>query len=487
MSDKVSFSFSSLSNWEPIRTFAGGNMRSAPPRAENEKFNLRRIFFAIAVKKNISPTGGKLFGLFEKYINENNFAIGPDNLHSWVRKDNHTPRVGIAKENCLKLINHFLFDNKNDYINSFDYNWDELSIPRQVKNAVDKLLDEDEKFEPSFDRGFFNNVLIGPDYQIDPSDLMTQIINSRTGHVLNPHLLYHSPKSVDIWDTITRSPHYPLYRRCEDGLNALLQSEVWRERFYDVELMFNLGAGSASKDKLILRDANSYQDSKMYVWVDASLPMIRKTVQDANPSKYKNVNCLALPVDFEVPTKLRNQYNFSFPMFKNFENKKVFFILGFTLSNLYEENFFSEYSNICQKGDLFVFPMQFIPNDIDKNEDDLNIFKRELINSYNFEEGHMLAKSWSSLLDDDYEIEIPTPEPTIEHVQFCNNKKSICVIFNAIIKDKFGSIKSITTSRSIRHYKSDYESFLNSYGYKIVFETDPRDGVTTLLVEYTGY
>jgi len=128
--------------------------------------------------------------------------------------------------------------------------------------------------------------------------------------------------------------------------------------------------------------------------------------------------------------------------------------------------------------------MQFIPEDEDGGLDNRTKFEAKLKSAYDFEEGRMLAKSWANLLGEEYEL-IPGLLIT-ERRKLGESNRSMSATFPASIKHIIRGTSSIVTARSVRHYRCDFFNFINSLGFYKIYETDHNDGVTTLVVEFTG-
>jgi hypothetical protein len=220
------------------------------------------------------------------------------------------------------------------------------------------------------------------------------------------------------------------------------------------------------------------------VWVDASLSMLFKTIKDTNTKDFPNTTLVALAADFEDPERLKTVYSESFVSLPAFDQPKVFFILGFTLSNLKEEEFFLSYADVCSIDDLFIFPMQFIPEEPPNKNDDLEKFKTNLINAYDFQDGHKLSQSWVDLSENFYDLE--NIDPKVEEFRFHNSTGSLCVKFKAKIRRKDRTKKTITTAFSNRHQRNNYIDFLKSFGFETLHETNQINGVSMLVVKYVG-
>lgn len=363
---------------------------------------------------------------------------------------------------------------------SYRLGLDELGFSGEIIYAVE------DKFNQASQQLNYAGVPFAVDVDIDPLDIDVQVRN-RTGE-LKAHLLYQSPVAAALWDKVKTSPFYPLHNACAKGLNYILQQSSWAARSNNLDVVFSLGVGSWTKDKLILQYLGSSNSKKpAYVWVDASFEMLRRTIKEKESARdsFSNVRFAALKADFEHPGKLRKLYGDNFLSLPNFSGGKVFFILGFTLSNLNESRFFAEYSAHCQQGDLFVFPMQFIPDAAKKDSTALESFKNSLLNSYEFGEGTQLAKAGLGFLQS-YELS-RFLGAEVSSFTFHNTFSSLVIKFSADLKSKHENIVTrVVTAQSSRHYKSDYLEFLQKFGFKLIDCSPEYDGAQTLLVEFVG-
>lgn len=332
-------------------------------------------------------------------------------------------------------------------------------------------------------------VPVAPDYAgIDPMKIDISVDLRSAGTHLPAHLLYHAPIAAHLWEAVKEAdPYKPLYRQCEDGLRMILKQDGWEKHSPKPRLVFNLGAGSASKDRVIhdvLSKLNSNEPA--YCWVDASWAMIHRTIIEFNrrPSRIKH--CGALLVDFEQPGKLRSIYEQYFRSpFPKFEEPKAFFILGFTLSNLDEARFFVEYAKYCSKGDVFVFPMQFIPEENRGNTEKLKTFREGLLKNYDFPEGRELSTAGLVHLQR-YKFK-DFGDAVVKEIAFDGKFESLSVEFSVELEDKeHKQSATVVTARSSRHYEKNFCDFLTTKKFEVLDRAHVSGGVTTMLVRYVG-
>lgn len=364
---------------------------------------------------------------------------------------------------------------------SYGSTLEELGFSNEIICAVECQIN------PQTQKLNVDGVPFAVDVHIDPLDIEAQVRN-RTSGELKAHLLYQSPVAAALWDRVKTSPFYPLHNACAKGLNYILQQNSWAKCRNNLDVIFSLGVGSWTKDKLILQNMGSTSPKQSaYVWIDASFEMLRRTIKEKESTRdsFPNVHFAAMKADFEHPAKLRKLYADNFLSLPDFSKKKAFFILGFTLSNLNESRFFAEYSAHCQPGDLFVFPMQFIPDAAKNDPNALEEFKGTLLNSYEFDEGTQLAKAGLGFLQS-YELS-KFLGAEVSSFPFDGTSSSLVIRFSADLKSKHENLVTrVVTAQSSRHYKSDYLEFLKKLGFKLIDCSPEYDGAQTLLVEYIG-
>jgi uncharacterized SAM-dependent methyltransferase len=438
---------------------------------------VKKLLYAVAIRAGKSPTLTNI----EKLIEAADLmgTLTEDNIRSYIRRDKTAvprPEGGQYKA-CQRIFNAMLGLSKEHQLANLDISWEDVKLSSELKAKVDHLL----RLEESNRIVTTNNVLIAPDYhEIEPSDINAQI---RAG-ALKAHSLYHSPRAAEVWDRITKSREYKLYGLCEAGLEALLGLSEWREISKSIRLVFVLGAGSPTKDSKILTALLKNPHHPAFVWVDASLQMLHKTIKQVPRDLTANkIQLAAIATDFENPGNLAKVLAGSFPTLPQFEEKKAFFILGFTLSNLNESEFFNSYHKMCSKGDVFIFPMQFIPENAKNSDAVRKAFASEVLACYNFDGGHKLAKSWADLIEDYKDPEYF--DPKISKI-FLGEHESLAVQFRAQLKGHDGAKREITTATSSRHYRSDFVNFLAGLGYELTCETKAREGVSTLVFTFNG-
>ncbi|MBO3706114.1 MAG: L-histidine N(alpha)-methyltransferase [Candidatus Accumulibacter sp.] len=454
-------------------------------RTLTESENFQRMSYAVGylylgVTYEVKP--GDIFKVIarvcasEGYIQFKDDSTRRDAFRKYFLPGKLPPKNEVSGEVVLKGIQFACAKKGLKQPSKFDTPLDELNFPSNIVEAVRETFEARQKVPK------LEGVPFAVDVDIDPLDIDGQVRN-RTSGELKAHLLYQSPIAAALWDKVKTSPFYPLHNSCAMGLRNILQQEPWRERREDLRLILSLGAGSWTKDKMILQQLKPPSNTDIvFIWIDASFEMLRRTIKESRRSEFQDVSFAAMKADFEHPQKLRRLYKEHFQGLPRFEEKKAFFILGFTLSNLNETRFFAEYSAQCSIGDLFIFPMQFIP---EGNEETLTTFENNLLQSYEFDEGTALSRAGLAFLQR-YEIG-RFHNAKIDLFAFHKSARSRGVKFAVDLVHKGdATVTKVITAQSNRHYEADYLQFLADYGFKVIDRSREHDGVQTLLVEYVG-
>jgi uncharacterized SAM-dependent methyltransferase len=296
--------------------------------------------------------------------------------------------------------------------------------------------------------------------------------------------LFHSPLSALLWDQIVSEKKYRLYDACEAGLKQLI-CETNGEFLKGVGVAFNYGAGSPSKDAIILTELNRVSPGASYVWVEASYPMLNRTTQKISVPKYPDINLMGLIADFESPKKVFALYERTWPWLPKTNLPKVFFLLGFTLSNLDAFQTLQLIQRTSNTGDKLVFPMQFIPHDLypvrSSDEIKASAFCVDLVSQYRHEHGVQLANSFF-LLSREYKslglesVEIRRGEDEIGcfvRVEFCVKAQTI---------DAVEDETRVITASSTRYFETDFFAFTKKIGFKTERIVNAPDSVKTILL-----
>jgi Histidine-specific methyltransferase, SAM-dependent len=453
---------------------------------------IRRLLVATAIQNNVEPSARAIYSLLtgsKKWRDNELTASRPAKFRSHITEHqlrtwlNGTVKGGPTVPRQVALlgfINEFLFPDAPDkHLTTFDVEYDALPISARLRRGVQDVIDavpSKDPFKTSPDY-----VFLAPDYEeFDPSAIEDL---ARHTDLLPSHLLYQSPASAALWDVVKNSKQYrDLYNCCEKGLQRILKSSAWIEASKDLRLVYSLGAGSSDKDEIIIDWLHSNGVDAQFALVDASPYMLMRTIKNIDPSRYKGIGIAGMQLDFSRPARMRAMCAKVYKDARLFSEKKAFFVLGFTLSNLAEDDFFRSYAQVCSRDDLFIFPLQLIPEDYGVKE--RAAFMESLRHSYTFPEGMKLSRAGLSVLQN-YTFKNPVHVgPT--NFDFNNTNRSIMVQFRFELEDTDGASKQFTTARSTRHYRADYETFLASHNFEVLDRVPLDNNVETWLVRFMG-
>lgn len=246
-----------------------------------------------------------------------------------------------------------------------------VASPRNINSANQPLM--------SVDFDLHERMVIDGIFQADED---TQYIK--------PQNLFHSSHSFNLWDSIRKDSSYSnIYNQCGLGLDTFLKSNYWKSKFEKIEYIVNFGAGAPEKDHAIIHSLKGRTLPNFY-WVDSSLSMLKANYQGFRKLHRKNVPGHLIQATFSSVNKIRNEIQgFEGKNIKESNNVRVFFILGYTLSNLNEIGFFKKLKDISDTGDIFVFPMQLLPNSLEERFE----FRDKLKSAYNFPKANDLYKA----------------------------------------------------------------------------------------------
>lgn len=472
----------------------------AMDRKEEKKEVLKRLLALVAVANEspITPTNilKAMRVATEKYGGRLAAVVSNDRISTYLgkttggKKETNFPRSHEDERQYLLGINLALFGaEKLQYFKSFEDQLSSHSIWRLHGTAVEDYLCQSTRLQ------HINTVLVAPDYLpdgIDPEQIETAIrlTVGRPEKALDAHFLYQSPRAASLWESVKNNGSYgDHYRLCQAGLRDLLCNEDFRGHLVGASVVLNLGVGAIPKDHMILSSMQSLgMNSAVYCWVDASYPMLHRTLRGLDPAIGADILKVALLANFENPLRIARTFDTSFGSMRDYSGRKIFFVLGFTLSNLREENFFAAYSKHCEEGDVLVFPMQFIPDKCRGdnraiNERALTEFKEELLKLYNFKDGWKLARAGLSI-SEDFEPTENALEPEVQRCMFFGKPDSLRLYFQAELvgAEKNVGATRITTAESFRHFEDDYFLFLEANGFRKICESKIRRNVRTIAV-----
>lgn len=484
-----------------------------------ERTNLNRALYLVAIVNNKKPSYVCISRILQdcykaKTGRETPSVLSQDSIATYFgRKVDGQHKISFPNNKnkvltILEAVNFALFaEETNNYLDSFLTSTKNHPLFVKHRTNIDTQIKKETR-QPEHQLSRLRGVLTAVDYKnIDANNIDHETrVAERNQSSLSAHLLYHNPLSAKLWDKIKEWPSYAKhYGQCQSGLENLLRGENTRGKkgflkkaLVVCDLAINLGAGSHTKDGLILQElASSREDEEemlelvtVFVWVDASTPMLHQTFKQFDLNIAPQVQKLALVTDFEVPDLIEDVYTKSFASYVDYSlGKKVFFMLGFTLSNLNEELFFSRYANHMHEGDLLVFSIQFIPEKCRNDTNEFARFKDRVLSNYDFPDGSKLAKA-GFRISEEYELSSNCQtKPKYDTYRFFDDADSLRISFKVIVKESEKSSCreiTVTTAESFRHYKTTYETFLQNMGFAIVEWVKVDDDVFSYVVEYVG-
>lgn len=346
----------------------------------------------------------------------------------------------------------------------------------------------------SIDAGFYE-ILINRWWEKSVTSIDLQ--NMRDDDALPNYMLYQSFSAANLWEHVSKYPHYLLPRYCRLGLERILQSNTFREFAETKRIFFELGTGSPKKTTLILDNLNATGLGHRYIWIDASTPMLEYNVSKVDISIYPALKFNVVSTDFEEVDDLL-QY-----LGKRLENdgfrvlRKCYFLLGFTLSNLNEARFISNYAKACDKGDVLIFPMQFIPDAYEPPEAWAGIetsdYGKQLIQAYNSQEGFNLVRAGLS------QIKGQTGDMTAkaQPIKSVLGTPSIDCIGRSIVirymahfhheKRQGGTAeKKLEIIKASRYFERDFRHFVELHGFEIKEAVSVAENVKAFLIQFVG-
>lgn len=312
-------------------------------------------------------------------------------------------------------------------------------------------------------------------------------------------LLYQAYSAANLWDEVTKTEVYELPKYCREGLKALFGDDIWINFCKKATVFFELGTGAPNKTALILEQLGKTKLSHSFIWVDASTPMLEHNVSKVDRAIYPSIKFSAIATNFEDIRVLREFVDSHISTHDPNKTQSCFFILGFTLSNLNEVSFLQKYagSGGCKKGDVLIFPMEFIPQIYEDEIAFSGISKSgycaELIKAYNSPEGQKLVLAGLNQIND---LKVPA-KATARPIRSISSEPSENCIGRAVEiqyiaelhhKNRYGGtdMKELEVIKTTRYFENDFFSFLNKHGYLVKKYFKTSEHTKTLFVEFVG-
>lgn len=316
---------------------------------------------------------------------------------------------------------------------------------------------------------------------------------------LENFMLYQAYSAANLWDEVTRVKEYPLPTYCRNGLEELFKLDVWKNFIKRSGIFLELGTGAPIKTALILDQLRNTKLNHFFVWVDASTPMLEHNVSKIDKKNYPNLEFIAVATNFVETRDLLDFLERKITPAKVRRMPKCFFILGFTLSNLDEVKFFKKYADgACQKGDVLIFPIQFIPEEYNSNVSFNSIqdtpYCRDVINAYNSAEGQKLVAAGLS------QIKGLTKTPPsakalpikssrgVASKDCIGRKVEIQYMAEFNYKNRMGHnrIKNLEIIKTSRYFEKEFVAFLAAHRFEVKGAIPTATDTKTLFVEFVG-
>lgn len=347
----------------------------------------------------------------------------------------------------------------------------------------------------SVDSGFYD-IHINREWRYK-SITSVDLNDKREDESLPNYLLYQAYAAAALWDEVTSAPHYKLPGYCKAGLQKLFLTPSWQELTKKRAIFFELGTGSPAKTALILDRLSESSLSHDYVWVDASTPMLEYNVSKIDTNKYPSLRFTPISTDFEA---IHDLLDFLGERWKGdgfHSTRKCYCLLGFTLSNLDEGPFIRRYASVCRKGDVLIFPIQFIPPQFSEGQAWSGIessnYGKELIASYNSEEGKRLVKAGLGQIkgqtSDFSAAALPIRVVGGTPGEDCIGR-SVLIRYMATFRHQGRGgaqrTKRLEIIKTSRYFESDFLAFLVRHGFEVKENIETFPNTKTLLIEFVG-
>ncbi|MGL1956422.1 MAG: L-histidine N(alpha)-methyltransferase [Colwellia sp.] len=397
-----------------------------------------------------------------------------DNIKSYtIKEDGKTssPLKGAkgkiylrAVETALKNMG-FQNDNLKYFFVNSSYEEFCLSIPNKCLNTQPGLR---QLIQPIIDKKS-----IPPTYSI-PTKKNVDIEEMFEKRDINQMIIYESEKAAKAWNAVLHNRNYKQYGHCEEALTKVFLNSLWKEFITKSEPdgFIKFGAGSASKDLLILKNYNELISKRYNITlslVDYSQPMldlscdeILKGLGSLEPTISNYININLIKTDFLELRPINCLRRKNVPV--------AFFITGGTIGNLNEAEFFNSVKRVAETGDLLIVCAEMIPADVDKN---YGAYEAYLLEKYDHQDAKdmiapALEKIWY-LFDDNKknfrEAITNSIKPRVirgRQDNVSSISKSISVVFEAMNGKE--PIKLIT---STRYHEKRFVEFTEEFGFKL--------------------
>lgn len=283
-------------------------------------------------------------------------------------------------------------------------------------------------------------------------------------------IIYDSDKAANAWTSVLNNRSYKQYGECEEALNKVLNSKQMESFFENFECdgFIKLGAGSTSKDKMIIRSFHrpSNKCSNVHfslvdysnAMLDISSKALGDFLKNNTLSKNKNIIFEKIKIDFTCLTNNIHLRRSGVPV--------MFFITGGTIGNLDEGSFLSSILRIAEPDDLLIICCETLPDKV--NED----YHDYLLSKYDHDDAKemlspALQKIWYLIDDREHSFNeaIKLIKPKIVEGRWdgvTGVDNSISVVF------EYPTSPAIRLITSTRYEENSFVRFVEAYGFELL-------------------
>lgn len=415
--------------------------------------------------------------LLKNHSGENNVRVSfidaerfADALRKYDRKPNGdgtnpTGNTGGTYLNCVESLLasvEIREDNLKSFFIHSSFDTFVLAIPMKSVNSNKELKDI---IKPIQDKVDLDHITYSY-----PSNQIVDIEVMFSRKSIDQLIIYDSVTAANSWTSVLNNRSYKQYAECEEALEKTLASEEMESYFqeYEPDGFVKLGAGSTSKDKMILQSFQRKSNKCNVInfrLVDYSIAMLdisSKALHDIlpnnSPISNKTVSFKNIKADFlDLPLRVHLRRT-GVPV--------MFFITGGTIGNLDEGKFLSSILRVAEPNDLLIICCETLPDEV--NEE----YHKYLLSKYD----HIDAKEMLS--------------PALQKIWYLIDEKehtfneAIKLIKPKIVEDRWDGVTAVDNSVSIvfeygceppirlitstRYKESSFVKFVEAYGFELL-------------------
>lgn len=291
------------------------------------------------------------------------------------------------------------------------------------------------------------------------------------GHV-DQVLVYYTEEAAQNWREVALHPSYGQYRQCSEALEQLLATQQWSDfcRTKKPDGIVSLGAGSASKDILIIESLHKHRNSQLTLsLVDYSQSML----EDTATVILKELGERGLQHTIELEP-LRQDFMELRPLssIRRRGTPVIFFIAGGTIGNVNEAELLRAVARSSEAGDWFVVGLEFIPDEIKTPEGRIR-FERDLQKKYDQPYARRLLapaleRIWK-LLGHSKQFEDAVNENIVPRLVYGRkNGYSMVPQSMSVVFEITGGTKPVVLMASTRYDEKAFLEFAAEYGFRLV-------------------